>query len=189
MSGADLFGPDVDALLARQLDAAGRIPSDPVRVEVPVHVAAATVWQAIARPGNLTDVHPFCASTEVVRWPGVGARDHIHYISGLHYQRDCLAWSEGAGYVLEVGPPGAKTASARWTIEATGADECRFAIEVVSYLRADLSAAKLDRYRRDVVEAAIPPYLDGVVRGVAHYSETGLPVSRNQFGAHPLYSP
>jgi hypothetical protein len=27
------------------------------------------------------------------------------------------------------------------------------------------------------------------VRGVGHYSETGNPVTRNQFGAHDLYSP
>lgn len=184
-----MFGPEVEALLDQRLEAAGMLPSDPVRAEVEVAAPAATVWAAISRPGNLTDLHPFCASTRVERWPGVGARDHIHYVSGLHYQRDCLAWSDGHGYVLEVGPPGAPTASATWTIESAGADRCRFAIEVVSYLRADLGSAKLDRYRRDVVEAAIPPYLDGVVQGVAHFSETGRPVRRNQFGAHPLYSP
>ena len=84
MSGADLFGPDVDALLARQLDAAGMIPSDPVRVEVPVHVAAAAVWQAIARPGQHVDqgAAPARVPLALAAQPlgghkvGVGSRGH-----------------------------------------------------------------------------------------------------------------
>ena len=56
-------------------------------------------------------------------------------------------------------------------------------------MRADVSEATRERYEREVINGAIPPYLDGVVRGVAHYSTTGDPVTRNQFGAHPLYSP
>lgn len=169
--------------------AAGMAPAPPISVERPVAAPAEAVWAAISAPGNLVRVHPFCRTNPVERWPGVGARDHVHYHGGLHYQRDCLAWREGVGYVLLVGPPGAPTASAAWMITPVDERSCRFAIEVVSWLRADLPPGKLARYRRDVVEAAIPPYLDGVVRGVAHCSETGQAVSRNQFGPHPLYSP
>ena len=52
-------------------------------------------------------------------------------------------------------------------------------------------APMLTEVRTDlgVSRGAIPPYLDSVVRGVAHYVETGDPVTRNQFGAHPIYSP
>ena len=140
-------------------------------------------------PGNLANVHPFCRANDVERWPGPASRDHVRYYSGIHYQRDCTAWVDGVGYDLEVGPPDATTAAARWVIEPVSPGRAVFSIEVVSYLRTDLPPDRLDRYTRDVVEHQIPPYLDGVVRGVAHFVETGVPVSRNQFGAHPIYSP
>ena len=62
-------------------------------------------------------------------------------------------------------------------------------IEVTSFVRSDVSAAARERYERIAIRTSIPPYLDSVVRGVGHYSETGTPVVRNQFGPHDIYSP
>ncbi|MGY9071966.1 MAG: hypothetical protein ACKVHU_03350 [Acidimicrobiales bacterium] len=87
-----------------------------------------------------------------------------------------------------MGPKSGKIAVASWWIEPTTPDSCRFGIEVTSFLRTDISAEVSARYEDKVIKAAIPPYLDAVVRGVAHYSETGVPVERNQFGAHEIYS-
>lgn len=139
--------------------------------------------------GSLTNIHPFCEVNDVERWPGLGSRDHVHYYSGLHYQRDVVGWREGSGYDFAVGPKSGKIAVASWWIEPTTPDSCRFGIEVTSFLRTDISAEVSARYEDKVIKAAIPPYLDAVVRGVAHYSETGVPVERNQFGAHEIYSP
>ena len=143
----------------------------------------------ISEAGNLTNVHPFCESNDVDVWPGPGGRDHVRYYSGLHYQRDVLEWDDGTGYALALGPLSGKIAIARWSIEPSGPDRCTLSIEVTSFVRDDVSPESRARYEATVIKGAIPPYLDSVVRGVGHYSETGTPVVRNQFGPHDLYSP
>ncbi len=100
-----------------------------------------------------------------------------------------LDWHDGTGYDIALGPPAGAIAIARWRIDPTGPDRCRFGIEVTSFVRSDVSAETRDRYERTVIQGAIPPYLHAVVRGVGHYSETGIPVVRNQFGPHDLSSP
>ena len=185
----DSAEPPLDELLREGLAARHMAPSAPIMVAREVNADAADIWRAISERGNLTNVHPFCRTNDVERWPGPDSRDHVRYYSGIHYQRDCTAWREGVGYDLEVGPPDAKTASARWLIEPMAAGRATFSIEVVSYLRSDLPPDRLASYVRDIVEGQIPPYLDGVVGGVAHFVETGVPVTRNQFGPHPIYSP
>ena len=167
----------------------GLLPTAPIEATTAIDVPAADVWAAISAAGNLTNVHPFCASNEVESWPGPASMDHVHYYSGVHYRRDFLDWRDEVGYDIAVGPPSGQIAIARWWIEPTGPRLCRFGIEVTSFLRADADAEARARYEDTVIKGAIPPYLDSVVRGVGHYCETGTPVVRNQFGAHDIYSP
>jgi hypothetical protein len=167
----------------------GMEPAAPIAVTVDVDAPARAVWDAIAAPGNLTNVHPFCAANDVDRWPGSGSRDHVRYHSGLHYERQALAWDEGRGYAFAVGPPGGATALATWTIESTGEDRCRFGIEVVPFLRTDVSPTARAEYVAGVVDGALPPYVESVVHGVRHFVESGDPVARNQFGPHEVFSP
>ena len=167
----------------------GMESTPPIEAAVDIAASAGDVWEAISERGNLTNVHPFCETNEVERWPGPGSLDHVHYYGGVHYQRDVGDWREGLGYQMIVGPPSGKIATADWWIEATDERACRFGIEVTSYVRSAMDPAKRERYEAEVIRGAIPPYLDSVVRGVAHYVETGDPVVRNQFGAHPIYSP
>ena len=174
----------LDSFVAR-----GLVPTGPIEATTDIAVTAADVWAAISEAGNLTNVHPFCASNPVDSWPGPGSRDHVHYHGGIHYQRDVLDWRDGVGYDLAVGPPSDQIAIAHWWIEPTGPSACRFGIEVTSFVRSDVDVEARARYEDTVIKGAIPPYLDAVVRGVAHYSETGTPVVRNQFGPHDIYSP
>lgn len=167
----------------------GLAATAPIEVSRQINADASDVWAVISETGNLTNVHPFCASNDVERWPGPNSRDHVHYYSGIHYQRDVLEWSEGVGYDLAVGPPSGKIAIARWSLQPNGQGGCRFGIEVTSFVRSDVSAQARALYEEEVIKGAIPPYLDGVVQGVAYYAETGTPVVRNQFGAHEIYSP
>ena len=88
-----------------------------------------------------------------------------------------------------VGPLSGKISFARWRIEESASGACSFSIEVTSYIRNEVSSEDRSRYETTVIKAAIPPYLDAVVQGVAYYVETGEPVIRNQFGAHKIYSP
>jgi len=163
-------------------------PTLPIKATSRVSVAATDVWAAISEPGNLVNVHPFCESNPVETWPGPTGRDHVHYFSGVHYQRDVLQWIDGSGYDLIVGPPSKKIAVANWRIGPTSPDSCDFSIEVTSYLRSNSDPAKLAAYEANVLRT-IGSYLESVVRGVAHFAETGIPVKRNQFGAHQIYSP
>ena len=165
------------------------VPTPAIEAAWKITVAASDVWAVISEPGNLTNVHPFCATNEVERWPGPGGRDHVHYYSGVHYQRDVLEWREGTGYDLIVGPPHGKTAVATWWIDPNSATSCNFGINVTSYVRSDVHREAREEYEETVIRSAIPPYLRGVVQGVAHYAQTGDPVKRNQFGAHDIYSP
>lgn len=169
--------------------ARGLLPTAPIRARQPIGVASADVWAVISAAGNLADVHPFCERNDVDVWPGPAGRDHVHYYSGLHYQRDVLVWNEGVGYDLALGPPSGAIAIARWSITPTGPDRCTLGIEVTSFVRDDVGPQTRRRYESEIIEGAIPPYLESVVRGVRHYSETGIPVVRNQFGPHELYSP
>ena len=99
-----------------------------------------------------------------------------------------IEWFDDVGFDLAVGPPSGPIAIARWRIEPkTGATG--FGIEVVSFVRDDVDEAARAQYVGNVIQGAIPTYLDAVVRGVAHFVETGTPVTRNQFGPHPIYSP
>jgi hypothetical protein len=173
-----------EAFAARSL-----APARPIETTIEVGVAAGDVWAAISEAGNLVNVHPFCASNEVESWPGPRSRDHVRYYSGIHYQRDVLDWREGVGYDLAVGPPSGKIAVARWSIDPSGPDACRFTLEVTPFVRLDVSAEARARYEEAVIDRSIPPYVDAVARGVGHFAETGTPVARNQLGAHDLYSP
>lgn len=165
-------------------------PTVPILAELDVGAGADDVWVAISETGYLKRVHPFCAENRIERWPGADGRDHIRYYSGVHYQRDVLAWREGVGYDLAVGPPSVgPIALARWTVEPKSDASSRFVIEVTSFVRADVTGAARDRYVETAIARGIPPYLEAVVRGVGHYAETGDPVRRNQFGAHETYSP
>jgi hypothetical protein len=167
----------------------GLLPTAPIKAERSIAVASADVWAVVSEAGHLANVHPFCESNDVDVWPGPEGRDHVRYYSGVHYQRDVLDWTDGAGFDLALGPPSGKIAIARWSIDPNGPDRCTLTIEVTSFVRDDVSPETRLRYESEVINGAIPPYLDSVVRGVGHFSETGTPVVRNQFGSHDIYSP
>ena len=164
-------------------------PATPISGSVSIAASASDLWTAISDAGNLKRLHPFCERNEVERWPGPKGIDHIYYYSGVHYQRDVLSWHDGQGYDLMVGPLSGKTSFAKWRIEEFSPNACNFSIEVTSYIRNDVSSEDRSRYETRVIKRAIPPYLDAVVQGVAYFVETGDPVTRNQFGAHEIYSP
>ena len=119
----------------------------PLKATVGIDVPADEVWAVIAEPGGLAHYHPFCAATEVERWPGTGSRDSITYYSGIRYRRNFVSWQEGVGYDIELGDPPNQTARVRWSIEPTSRRTCRLSIEVVPLLRSDLSEEKKRAYQ------------------------------------------
>lgn len=164
---------------------------EPIIGSVGVAAPSADVWAAISPSGNLTNIHPFCERNEVKVWDGARSRDHVYYYSGVHYQREFLDWFDGIGYDLVLGPPDARTAVVRWRIRAQDGkpDHSDFSIKVVALLRDDVPPTEREHYAEHMIRRPLPSYLDSVVRGTGYYAETGTPVTKNQFGPHPIYSP
>lgn len=167
---------------------AGYEMMEPIIGTAAVAAPPSDVWAAISPAGNLTNIHPFCERNDVNVWDGARSRDHVYYYSGVHYQREFCDWLDGAGYDLVLGPPDARTALVRWRI--TEADQgSDFSIKVVALLRDDVPAAEREHYAEHMIRRPLPSYLDSVVRGTGYFAETGTPVTKNQFGTHPIYSP
>ena len=166
----------------------GLEPGRPLKSGVEIDASSGEVWKAIAEPGNLGNLHPFCAATEVERWPGPGSRDSITYHSGIRYQRNFVGWQEGVGYDVELGDPPDQTARVRWRIEPASPQTCRFSIEVFPLLKAGLDEGKKRAYQERLFGEVLQHYLDCVVRGVEFFVTTGERVGKNQFGRNPLYS-
>ena len=160
----------------------------PLKATVEIDVAAEEVWEVIAEPGSLAHYHPFCAATEVERWPGTGSRDSITYHSGIRYQRNFVSWQEGVGYDIELGDPPNQTARVLWRIEPTSQRACRLSIEVFPLLKSDLSDEKKRAYQGRFFGEVLQHYLECVVAGVKFFATTGNAVIKDQFGRNPLYS-
>ena len=90
----------------------------------------------------------------------------ITYYSGRSYQRNFVAWMEGVGYDIELGESPNLTARVLWRIAPQTASSCRFSIEVIPYLKADLEDAQKARYLERLFGDHLQHYLDCVVKGV-----------------------
>lgn len=153
-----------------------------------IETNAQRVWEAISRPGSLKDFHPFCKSTTVETWPGPASRDTITYYSGVRYQRNFVAWYEGAGYDIELGDTPDQTAKVLWWVEGVSSDSCSLSIEVIPLLKKALEPEKNRRYEQRLFGYVLRHYLECVLCGVRHFAMTGVAVTEDQFGTNPHYS-
>ncbi|MEG4940352.1 hypothetical protein [Microcoleus sp. F4-D5] len=147
------------------------------------------IWNAISRPGELTQYHPYCQSNEAFKWPGVGSRDGLTYYSGIYFERDFKTWMEGIGYDLEIGPPPRKTAWISWRIKPFEQSRSKLSIEVTPYLESHLLDAVKLEFQRQYFGKSVEIYLDSFLRGVDYFVTTGRAVQAKQFGSHPIYAP
>ena len=42
-------------------------------------------------PGNLEKYHPFFSQNRIIKWPGVGSHDGIHYLNGWIFEKKSFA--------------------------------------------------------------------------------------------------
>ena len=138
--------------------------------------------------GTLGACHPFCAETNVLSWPGDGSRDTITYLSGFTYTRNFVAWFEGVGYDIELGDRPNTTARVLWRIENNSNNKSMLSIEVVPFIKTELSDEKKRQYIERLFGPILQHYLDCVVRGYDYHVTTGKSVTSNQFGRNPHYS-
>lgn len=160
----------------------------PVCVERVISAPAVDVWAAISRPAALELGHPYCAKTPVQAWPGPDARDEVHYLNGVVYERRFRSWIEGEGYHLEIGRRGGRQSLVCWRIVPLDVERCALRITVFPYVLQELPP-----FIRWVpyslwLRPRLRSYLDSVIRGFEWFVVRGEPVPRNAFGTHPWFS-
>ena len=152
----------------------------PACVSVSIAAPVEMVWAEVERPGHLERFHPFCDSNPTFSWTADDRRDRINYFSGLVLDRTFTSWSPPHSFRLDIGAPGAApTTSVHWDFERrdnAGAG-ARTRVTITIHGAAHESRASLEEY------------LDSVLEGLRFVVEHGEPVTRNQFGPHPMFSP
>ncbi len=150
--------------------------------------AAERVWGVMGTPGALARYHPFCSDNPVTAWPGVGARDTIHYRSGLVLHRRFTAWDQGHSYELEIGNEEWPSSRVRWELEAIGPEETALTISIWPSAFAGYPAALRWALLRWYLIPLLRRYLDAVLRGLDYHLTTGRDVAPSQFGRVWLFS-
>lgn len=153
-----------------------------------LQVAAERVWQIMATPGALVRYHPFCSDNPVAAWPGVGAQDTIHYLSGLVLHRRFTDWQEGRGYELQIGNDRWPSSHVRWELVATGANESELTISIWPAAVVGFPSVLRWVLRRWYLLPLLRRYVRAVLRGLDFHLTTGRVVTPNQFGRVRLFS-
>lgn len=161
----------------------------PVAAERTLAAAAAEVWNVISSPGLLPLYHPFCESNPVQHWPGPGAADEIRYFSGRVLQRRVTEWHDGVGFDAEVGREGGGTSAVSWRVFEVAERRTRLAITIYPDSLQQLPVAVRWIPHLTSLKPKLGSYLDSVLRGLEWFVTMRQPVSRNQFGPHPWFSP
>ena len=153
-----------------------------------ISAAADRVWDVMATPGAVARYHPFCSDNPVDAWPGVGAQDTIHYLSGVVLHRRFTVWDEGQGYELEIGNAEWPDSHVRWELVATGPDESELTISIWPGAFVGYPPALGWILHRLYLVPLLRRYLRAVLRGLDYYVTTGRLVAPNQFGRVRLFS-
>ena len=159
------------------------ILGEPIPHSQSVQVSRERVWQIISAPGNLENFHPFCESNPVEVWPGAGSRDTIYYYNGLVLMREFTSWIEGVGYDLTASSDDGFKFQVAWRITDEDEQYSKLTITIRQLVDPG-SERKMNQLAR-----LLKKYLQQVLQGFEYYTRTGNRVSRNQFGAHRLFSP
>jgi hypothetical protein len=176
---------------AGHMSSASDEPDESLQVTCTRSMDASTsdLWEAISMPGNLENTHPFCARNPVVVWPGPGARDDVHYLSGWVYRREFTDWVDGLGYDLLIGAEGEQQSMVSWRIAPIAPGGSSLTITIRPRTLRGSVPAWLERPAQFAyVRPLLRRYLASVVQGVDWYLSSGQPVSKNQFGRHPWFS-
>jgi hypothetical protein len=164
-------------------------PAWEVRDQVSINTNVENAWKFISTPGMLEESHPYCRRNSVRKWPGPESDDDVEYYSGILLRREFSAWLEGEGYDLWAGPQDRITTKVSWRLHGTPSPVCTLKMVLTPVLpQPPFKAAFLERYPKET-RPGLTRYLRSVVLGLQFRIETGESVQRNQFGAHPVFSP
>ena len=142
----------------------------------------------MATPGAVARYHPFCAANPVAAWPGVGAQDAIHYLSGVVLHRRFTVWDEGRAYELDIGNAQWPVSHVRWELVAKGAEVSELTISIWPSAFSGYPSAPKWVLHRWYLAPLLRRYLRAVLRGLVYYVTTDRDVTPNQFGRVWLFS-
>lgn len=161
----------------------------PVSVSRIIAAPPQQIWTAVTKPGNLEDCHPFSEKNPVDEWPGVGAKDTIHYYSGWVMQREFVSWLDGVGYDLTIGREGGRKSYVSWRITEEPEDTGRLCITIYPHALQNIPIAIRWVPHIAMIRPMLGSYLDSVLKGFEWFITTGESVRKNQFGSHKWFSP
>lgn len=155
-------------------------------IEKPV----AHVWEVITTPGYLELVHPFCKFHEKVAWNTVGQVDSGEFYSGEKLTRKLTQITKEEGYEMDViGNKNKKSKiifSLKKNTTLKGTD---FSIHLTTQAFNKMPRPLWKIFIKRKVESNLEVYLSSLLNGIKFYAETGIPVTKNQFGNLKLVSP
>lgn len=160
----------------------------PITVTRKIETSPQNIWLTISSPGNLEDCHPFCESNPVDEWPGVGAKDTIHYNSGWVLNREFVNWIDGVGYDLTIGRKSGRKSFVSWRITQVPKNKCALSITIYPHILQNIPVAIRWIPHIVSVRPALLKYLESVLSGFDWFITTGKPVQMNQFGSHCWFS-
>ncbi len=159
-----------------------------ISVSQKIEASPEEIWAVITKPGNLEDCHPFCEQNPVIKWPGVGAKDTIHYYSGWVMQREFVNWIEDVGYDLVIGREGGSQSYVSWRITEEEDGTGTLTITIYPQPLKNIPAMLQWIPYFGIIRPALKSYLESVLKGFEWFITTGEPVRKNQFGSHKWFS-
>jgi hypothetical protein len=148
------------------------------------------VWEVIAGSGALATCHPFVRSQSPLKGRGVGATDTITYNSGLTLSRKFVHWYEGLGFDLDLIWESGDAAYVAWRTSPDGEAGSLLTVVLTPPHVRDAMCEEARAFIHGLrLKPMVELYLASMLKGIQHFLETGEQVRRNQFGAHPWFSP
>jgi hypothetical protein len=113
----------------------------------------------------------------------------VHYFTGRSLERQITEWYEGIGYNLTIGRAGGRTSHVSWRVNEL--EERRTRITITIYPHGAQHLPLVIRWvpHLATIKPQLTRYLESIVQGLDWFVTMGEPVKRNQFGAHPWFSP
>jgi|GEM_PF-5836013 len=157
---------------------------------ISIEKPAAHLWDVITTPGYLKLVHPFCKFHEKVSWDSVGQKDSGAFYSGEKMVRELVHITQGESYTMDVMGKNNGASKIIFTIHKTPVlNKVDFSVFIQSEAFNKMPRPLWKIFMKRKVESNLEVYLSSLLNGIKFYAETGIPVTKNQFGNLKSVSP
>lgn len=155
-----------------------------------VNASAEAIWQIFTTPGHLKLFHPFCKSHQKVKsWREIGDVDTAEFYNGKKMQRRLIGFSPLKSYTIQMENKDGKNTQVCFRIKKIDTNTARASIHIKTDAYRKIPRPFWPVFVRLYLRKSYKNYLNSILNGLKYYSETGKPVSRNQFGSHKKFSP